>query len=139
MAMNSGRLISQHPLANGLILELWDHSRPVAGDRWYVNLSTRIAVPVRADTLPPELKALADQVVTALGEEIIFTHTEERNFIGAAEFPGLLQEMQDRILKLAAAYFGHPDFAARFIRGKFAELQKLEHWQRLDARRDSAG
>lgn len=137
--MNSGRLISQHALANGLILELWDHSRPVAGDRWYVSLSTRIAVPVRADTLPPELKALAEQVVTALGDEIIFTRKEERNFISAAEFPVLLQEMQDRVLKLAPGYFGHPDFAAKFIQGKFAERQKLEHWQRLDTRRDSAG
>ena len=139
MPMNSGRLISQHTLANGLILELWDHSRPLVGDRWYVVLETRIAVPVRADTLPPELKALADQVVTALKEEIIFTRKEERNFISATEFPGLLKEMQDRVLKLAPGYFGHPDFAARFIRGKFAERQKLEDWQRLDTRRDSAG
>jgi hypothetical protein len=139
MAMNSGRLISQHPLANGLILELWDHSRPLVGDRWYVVLETRIAVPVRADTLPSELKALADQVVTALGNEIIFSRNEERNFISAAEFPGLLQDMQDRILELAPGYFGHPDFAGSFIRGKFAERQKLEHWQKLDTRRDRAG
>jgi hypothetical protein len=137
--MNSGRLISKHALANGLILELWDHSRPLVGDRWYVVLETRIAVPVRADTLPPELKAMADQVVTALGEKIIFTRKEERNFISAAEFPGLLKEMQDRILKLAPGYFGHPDFTVRFIRGKYAERQKLEHWQRLDTRSDSAG
>jgi hypothetical protein len=139
MPMNSGRLISQHALANGLILELWDHSRPLVGDRWYVLLETRIAVPVRADTMPPELTAQAEQVVTALGDEIIFTRTEERNFISAAEFPGLLQDMQDRVLKLAPGYFGHFDFAARLIRGKFAERQKLEHWQRLDTRRDSAG
>jgi hypothetical protein len=137
--MNSGRLISQHALANGLILELWDHSRPLVGDRWYVLLETRIAVPVKADTLPPELRTLSDQVVTALGDEIIFTRKEERNFNSAAEFPGLLQEMQDRVLKQAPGYFGHPDFAAGFIRGKFAERQKLEHWQKLDTRRDNAG
>jgi len=137
--MNSERLISQHALANGLILELWDHSRPLIGDRWYVVLETRIAVPVGPNTLPPELKALADQVVTALGEKINFTRKEERNFISAAEFPGLLQEMQDRILKLAPDYFGHPDFAASFIRGKFAERQKLEHWQRLDTHKGGAG
>jgi hypothetical protein len=137
--MNSGRLISQHALANGLILELWDHSRPLVGDRWYVLLETRIAVPVRVDTMPPELKSLAEQMVTALGDEIIFTRTEERNFISAAEFPGLLQDMQDRVLKLAPGYFGHPNFAASFIRGKFAERQKLEHWQRLDTRQDNAG
>ena len=137
--MNSGRLISQHHLANGLTLELWDHCRAVAGDRWFVLLETRIAVPVKEDTLPPELKPTADQVVNALGNEIIFSRTEERNFISLTELPVLLKDMQDRVLKLAPGYFGHPDFAARFIRAKFAERQELEHWQRLDTRGDSVG
>jgi hypothetical protein len=124
MSMNSGRLLSRHPLPNGRTLELWDHSRPVAGDRWFVLLETRIAIPVKADTLPPDLKPLVDQVVKALGNEIVFSHKEERNFIGAAEFPGLLQDMQDRILKLAPGYFGHGDFAARFIRKTYAACQE---------------
>jgi len=132
--MNSPRLIDRHPLDNGLTLEFWDHSRPVAGDRWFVSLSARIAIPVRAERLPPELKAHAAQVVEALGEEIIFSHTEERNFIAASEAPGLLKDMQERILALAPGYFGHADFAARFIRKKVAELQELWQWQRLDTR-----
>ena len=37
----------------------------------------------------------------------------------------LLKDMQDRILALASGYFGHADFAARFIRKKFAEQQEL--------------
>jgi hypothetical protein len=44
--------------------------------------------------------------------------------------------MQNRILALAPGYFGHRDFAARFIRVKFSERQKLEHWQGLDTRRE---
>lgn len=124
MSMNSGRLVYRQPLANGLTLELWDHSRPVAGDRWYTLLQTRIAIPVRADSLPPDLKPLADQIVAALGKEIIFSHKEERNFIAASEFPGLLKEMQDRILQLAPGYFGHRDFAARFIRKTYAAFRE---------------
>ena len=89
---------------------------------------------MRAETLPPELKADAAPVVEALGEEIIFSHTEERNFIAASEAPGLLKDMQERILKLAPGYFGHADFAARFIRKKVAELEALRQWQRLDTR-----
>ena len=136
--MNSPRLLARHPLDNELTLELWDHSRPVAGDRWFVCLSARIAVPVRTETLPPELKAHAVQVVDALGEEIIFSQEEARNFIAASEAPGLLKDMQDRILALAPGYYGHADFAARFIRKKFAERQELEKWQRLDTRGDRA-
>ena len=136
--MNSPRLLSRHPLDNGLTLELWDHSRPLVGDRWFVRLSARIAIPVQAETLPPELKAHAAQVVGELGEEIIFSQNEERNFIAASEAPVLLKEMQDRILDLAPGYFGHADFAARFIRQKYAERQELRRWQRLDTRSDSA-
>jgi hypothetical protein len=136
--MNSPRLIDRQPLSNGLTLELWDHSRPLVGDRWFVRLEARIAIPVRAETLPPELKAQAALVVEALGEEMIFSHTEERNFIAASLAPGLLKDMQDRILALAPGYFGHADFAARFIRKKCAEQQELRQWQRLDTRGDRA-
>jgi hypothetical protein len=124
MSINSARLIHRQALPNGLTLELWDHSRPVAGDRWFTNLSTRIAIPVRADILPPDLKPLADQVVAALGTEIIFSHQEERNFIAASAHPGLLKEMQDRILQMASGYFGHKDFAAKFIRKTYAEYRE---------------
>ena len=136
--INSPRLLGRHPLENGLTLEFWDHSRPLVGDRWFVNLEARIAIPVRAETLPAELQAQADMVVEALGEEIIFSRREARNFIAASEAPGLLQEMQDRILALTSGYFGHADFAGGFIRKRFAELQALRQWQRLDTRSDGA-
>jgi hypothetical protein len=132
--MNSPRLVARHPLDNGLTLEFWDHSRPVAGDRRFVCLVARIAVPVRPETLPPELQTQADKVTGALGEEIIFSQEEARNFIAASEAPALLQDMQDRILALASGYFGHTDFAARLIRKKFAERQALEKWQQSDTR-----
>jgi hypothetical protein len=127
--MNSGRLIVQQPLPNGLILELWDHSRAVAGDRWFVLLETRIAVPVGETTLPPELKTLADQVVQVLGDEIIFSRKEEHNFIAATERPILLKDMQDRVLAMAPGYFGHEDFAAKFIRKTNLAGQAQHLWQ----------
>ena len=123
--MNSPRLLKRHTLDNGLTLEIWDHSRPLVGDLQFVCLLARIAIPVRAETLPPELKAQAAQVVEALGEEIIFSQMQERNFIAASEAPALLQEMQDRIMALAPGYFGHADFAPRFIRKKWAARQEI--------------
>jgi hypothetical protein len=120
MVMHPARLLAQHPLENGLTLEFWDHSRPVAGDRWVVVLETRIAIPVRADTLAPEMQAQASQVARALGDEVIFSHREERNFIATSEVPSVLKDMQDRMIALAPGYFGHADFAARFLRKAYA-------------------
>jgi hypothetical protein len=123
--MNAPRLLDRHTLDNGLVLEFWDHSRVLAGDRRFVSLEARIAIPIRAEALPPEWKAQADQIMEALGEEIVFSQRQERNFIAASHAPVLLQDMQDRILALAPDYFGHADFAVRFIRKQGAELQKL--------------
>ncbi len=134
--MNSARLLSRHPLNNGLALEFWDYSRPTAGDRWFVLLEVRIAIPIRLDTLVPELQGQAEKVKEVLGDEIVFSQKDERNFISAEEAPKMLKDMQDRFLDMAPGYFGHPDFAARFIRGKFAEKQKLLQWQRLYSRQE---
>jgi len=80
----------------------------LVGDRWFVCLEARIAVPVRIETLPTELTAHAAQVAGALGEEIIFSQKESRNFIAASLAPGLLQDMQGRILALAPVISGMP-------------------------------
>jgi hypothetical protein len=134
--MNSPRMMGRHTLDNGLILEFWDHSRALVGDRTFVCLEVRIAIPIRVETLPPEFKAQASQLVADLGEEIIFSQRQERNFIAASHAPALVQEMQDRILALAAGYYGRAEFAARCIRKKIAQLRELQQWQRLDTRGD---
>jgi hypothetical protein len=134
--MNSARLMSRHLLKNSLTLEFWDYSRPIAGDRWFVLLEVRIAIPILPDILPPELRGQADQVKETLGDEIVFSQKTERNFIAATEAPKILQDLQASFLDMAPRYFGHPDFALRFIRGKFAQKQELQRWQRLATRQD---
>ncbi|MFA5110017.1 MAG: hypothetical protein WC443_01290 [Desulfobaccales bacterium] len=89
--IDSEKLISRHSLANGLTLELWNRSRPVAGDRWLVILETRIAIPVQADTLPAELQPQAPAVIAALGAEVLFSRRDERNFIAAEAVSIILQ------------------------------------------------
>jgi hypothetical protein len=122
-AMSPEKLLARHSLANGLCLEVWDRSRPVAGDRWRVVLEARIAVAVTPATLPPELLPEASAVRAALGAEVVFSRREERNFIAAGEVPALLKEMGSRLLALVPAYLGHPDFASLFIRKKYAEYR----------------
>ena len=123
--MNSERLVHRQPLPNGLTLELWDQSRPIAGDRWYTLMETRIAIPVRK-YLPPDLKPQAGRVIEALGEEVVFSRQEERNFIAASEAPSIIEEMQDRMLQLAPGYFGHKDFPAKFIRKTYQTWQQRQ-------------
>ncbi len=132
--MAAEKLFSQHHLENGLTLEFWDLSRHMAGDRWLVSLEARIAIPVRADTLSAELKDREPEIVKALGQEILFSQRDERTFIASGEMPAALKEIESRLLTLASSYFGHAEFAGRFIRRKFAEFQERQRWQSQQTR-----
>ena len=125
----NAKLIFRHPLPNGLTLEFWNHSRLIAGDRWHMSLEARISIRITPDTLPSELRGQAIQARALLGEEVVFSRKDVRNFIAATEAPVVLKDMQDRFLVMAPGYFGHPDFAAKFIRRKFAEKQERKSWQ----------
>jgi hypothetical protein len=124
--MMTERLLLRHSLPNGLILELYDCSRPMAGDRWQVILEVRLPIPVSVASLPPDLADRAQEVVVALGPEIIFTQKEVHHFIDARKVPACLEEMQTRLVEGLKGYLGHPDFARRYIRKKFAEHQKRQ-------------
>jgi hypothetical protein len=123
-AMNPEKLVSRRLMDNGLTLELWDRSRPVAGDRWYVALEVRIAVPITKANLPPELTDQAGEVAGILGPNLIFSHLDERNFIAEGEVKDIINEMAERARELTPRYFGHPEFAPRIIRRKYAEYRE---------------
>lgn len=124
------RLRARHPLGNGLTLEVWDLSRPVAGDRCQVVLEARVNIRLEAIYLPGEPASQKAEIIAALGPELVYTRREERNFIAAKHVPSLLKEMETRLLVLAAAYLGHPDFAPRLIHKKYQEYQEKQRWQR---------
>ncbi len=128
--MTTEKLLSRHPLDNGLIMEFWDLSRPMIGDRWIITLELRITIPITADNLPPDLKAAQADIVRGLGPEIVFSQRDERNFIDAKLFETTLTEMQTRLLELAPSYYGHPEFAGRLIRKRYAAYQEKQRWYR---------
>lgn len=128
--MTAEKIISRHPLDNGLILEFRDLSRHTAGDRWQVTLEARIAVPVRPEYLPPELQEKWQEVAEALGPEVCFSHQETRNFVDERLMPELLKEMETRLLQGMKRYASHPEFGARFLRRRYNEYLERSRWWR---------
>lgn len=126
--MTTKSLLLRRSLPNGLLLELYDRSRPMAGDRWQVILEVSVPIPVNEAALPADIKERAPEVIAALGPEIIFTQQEIHHFVDAREVSALLQEMEKRLLQGLSDYLGHPDFAGRYIRKKFAEYQEKQRW-----------
>jgi hypothetical protein len=121
-------LLLRQSLSNGLVLEVYDHSRPMAGDRWQVILEVRVPIPVSEEVLAGDLKERAAEVIEALGPEITFSLQEIHHFIDAREVPALLEEMQNRLLQGLSEYLSHSDFARRYLKKKFAEYQERQRW-----------
>lgn len=128
--MITEKLHSRHPLDNGLTLEFWDLSRPMAGDRWIITLELRITIPLNAANLPPDLVPQETDIVRSLGPEIVFSQRDERNFIDIKELEATENEMVARIMALASSYYGHPEFAGRLIRKRYTEFQEKQRWSR---------
>lgn len=124
--MEPAKLLSRENLKNGLILEFWDQSRLLTGDRWQVAVEIRLPVAVTPETLPPELRSQGEQVRAALGAEVVFIKQEERIFVEAGEIPALLAQLQEQLRSSLAAYLAHPEFAPRFIRKKYAEHLEIK-------------
>ena len=81
-------LIEEITLENGLTLRLYDRSRRVAGDRWFVSLLAEIEVPIDRDQLlgahhGPE-QVIDDFIKEARGK-VVFRMEKERNFIDERE------------------------------------------------------
>jgi hypothetical protein len=123
------KLLSRHDLKNGLVLEFYDRSRPVAGDRWQLVVEARVMVAVTEQNLPPELRPQAAQVIAALGAEAVFAKDEVRNFVAGEEMADVLSDIEKQLFSSLSAYLGHQEFAPRFLRKKYADYQKSKAWQ----------
>jgi hypothetical protein len=128
--MTPVKLLSRQSLSNGLFLEFWDLSRPLAGDRWQVVVEVRVPVPVTAAILPPDLQPQMAQIIAVLGEEPVFAKQEVRQFVAQGEVAALMVDLQAQLHSSLAAYLAHPEFSARFIRKKYADIQEQKRWQR---------
>jgi hypothetical protein len=108
-------------LPNGLWLELWDESRKVAGDRWYVAFRAVLPVP-----LPEALEGIRLEVIQMLrrnvGDHIYYQFLEARNFIAEKDVPALRDGLKGAFLATALTYLSHPDFSGKFLIRKAREI-----------------
>lgn len=120
------KLLELIKLPNGLELEFWDESRPVAGDRWYVGLRALVPIPI------PEASEDTGQGIAlikeALGKEACYQHLMERHFISCEQVPSVLREMRESFLANSLQYVSHPEFPTRFLLSKAMEVEKRKTW-----------
>lgn len=128
-----GEFIERIPLDNGLNLELYNHSRPVAGDRWLVSLEARIEIEVKPEYFTRPIEDVSFEVVKAiLGEKVTYRYEKRRNFIAETEKEAILNGLKARFLDTTFGYLSSPGFPRRFIQRKYQEAtSKLLKWRKM--------
>ena len=113
--------------ANGMLLELYDFSRKVAGGRWRVGLLARIDIPVEEALLylnggdPECILAFKE----ACGATLRFEQKRERNIIAGEDKEQVLQNMLDFYLQGALSYLSHPDFIRKYVNRYAAQTRTI--------------
>jgi hypothetical protein len=135
------KLMKTMDLGNGLKLEIYDISRKLAGDRWYVGMVVRIDIPLNDLRSTDQLFSdySVEQIRDALGETVRFQEKRERHYIDEREKDAMLLDMMDSFVKTTLSYLSHPDFPGKYVLKKFKEKQKEQVWRKNDHRGDETG
>jgi hypothetical protein len=126
----SEKLIEKITLPNGLILEIWDKSHLMAGDRWLVSLLAKVEVTVLPEyfsTLDDGEQAYQDLVATH-GNSLVFTQEKVRPFVDEKEIQDVLTRLCQRIKDNLIAYLGNPKFASLYVLKKYGDLRDRQSW-----------
>ena len=89
-------LVKKIDLKSGLELEIYDVSRKLAGDRWYVGFIARVEIPITflADHVDsPEVDM--EKMKAVLGETVRFEQKRDRHYIDEKVKDTLLESLID--------------------------------------------
>ncbi|NIA08849.1 MAG: hypothetical protein GWP10_03560 [Nitrospiraceae bacterium] len=128
--ITSLKLIDKIALPNDLVLELYDYSRRVAGDRWLVGLLSRISIEVSKENFAnvAQDQGLYKEFIRKQGQPIYFEMKKERNFIDQREKDQVFKQLLDELRQHALSYMGHKSFAKGFIRQKVRDFEERQKW-----------
>ena len=109
------RLIKTIVLGNGLILEIYDQSRKIAGGRWLVKMAVKIDIPIDRLHLGDNLnkQVSLNSLQESLGNYIRYEQKRERNFVGDQQKNAVFDDLVASFLASTREYLSHPHFAVR--------------------------
>lgn len=134
------RLVENIGLPNGLEIEIYDYSRKVAGDRWFVGFMARVPVAIKEEHFLNALrndKKYASQIAELFeefkekyGHVVYFEIKKERNFIDQQARDGLWEEIFNNFKTHVLNYMKHKEFEQRFMNRRIQEFLEKRLWYR---------
>ena len=130
-----GNLIESIRLENELTLEMFDLSRPIAGDRWIVSFEARIEVEFKPQCFPPAnmVKVPLDDIRSLLGEKAVYCYKKERHFVGEQEKDDVLNRLKERFMETGLGYLSSNIFPQRLILRRYEEASSKMNIKKTDS------
>lgn len=126
----SGKPVETINLNNGIVVEIWDHSRVLAGDRWLVSLEARADIPLDMTQLPALEDEDKEKVFQALkkaySDKIPYRYRQEKHFVDQRERDRIFREFLDLLKSNVLPYLSHKEFARKLVLVKVRELKRKD-------------
>lgn len=115
-------LIEEIALSNGLTLEVWDQSRPIAKDTDKVTLYICAPIPLDPDFFSENTQF--EKMRKCFGNTLLFEYKNERSFVAKADRDQVFRQFLDIFKKDTLTYLSTPDFARRYALSKYRDVEK---------------
>ncbi len=123
------RLIKTIGLKNGLTGSLFDGSRKIAGDRWFVSVILRIDIPVNEETVNEKsVNAPVKEVAEILGNPVVFEKKMDRNFIDEQKKDEIVNGLVESLITGLSSYLSHEKFAEKFVAKSYKAAAERRKW-----------
>lgn len=122
-------LVKEIPLPNGLVMQVWDRSRPISSDTAKVELYIMIPVTVRKGYFSNSEEF--QRVVEVFGPKITYEYTKERTFINTPDRGEVFDELLEDFRRDSLPYLSRADFPARFALSKLREILRCPYKYRI--------
>lgn len=120
-------MVEKIPLENGLVLEIWDYSRKIAGDRWLVGFLAQIAVTPKAEDFSNEV--YYEHFLRDSDGYLYYRYRKERTFIPEDKVGEIYGSIKENFLKAVLPYLSRPDFKHQLIQTEIALFEKRVDWK----------
>ena len=127
MTDKAEKFIKRQQLDNGMEIILYDRSRPMAGDRWQVEVQCEAYIPIEESywkTAAQEDQQILAGIRIRLGERLVQTFSKKHIFVAEQDRERLLQEMVQQIYSGLMEYLKRPDFPLRLFKKKYFEARQ---------------
>ncbi|MCU4138679.1 MAG: hypothetical protein MW689_000468 [Thermodesulfobacteria bacterium] len=129
-----GIMIEKIELENGLILEIWNYSRKLAGDRWLVGFLAQIGIiPSESDFSNSEYYKM---FLEKTDGKVYYRYRKERHFVPEDAVSTIFSNIKENFLKAALPYLSHPDFKKRLLKQEIKQFERQMDWEEEIKRKD---